>query len=185
MNVIADPRFLECLPHVLLQECPLPSDWSNLRNFSNDARDPGGKTMCGIIQREYDAYRKRHGLPVRDVRSLTQNEGEDIYFNSYWLPHCPQLPRGLDLSFMDECVNAGPFEAIKILQRALKIGADGIWGDETKNAVASITDLSAVINSFANTRLAVYRQMRGWQYFAHSWTARTASIKTSSVAMVA
>ena len=72
---------------MLAQECPYPGDWINPKNFSNDAHDPGGKTMCGIIQREYDTYRKMKGLPTQDVRKITQEEGYDIYRNSYWLPH--------------------------------------------------------------------------------------------------
>src|SRR5690348_13170891 len=125
-----DDRFHICLPFTLAQECPRPNDWSNPRNFSNDAHDPGGETMCGIIQREYTAYRKSKGLPSRDVRQLTREEGEEIYESSYWLPGCPKLP-GLDLCYFDEAVNAGPHTATVLLQRTLGVGDDGLWGPLT------------------------------------------------------
>jgi Glycosyl hydrolase 108 len=32
---------------------------------SNDAHDPGGRTHKGIIQREYDRYRRQKGLPLQ------------------------------------------------------------------------------------------------------------------------
>jgi len=121
-------RFKECLPFTLAQECPLPNDWSNPRNLSNDAHDPGGETMCGITQREYAAYRKARGLPVKDVRKITQAEGEDIYDGSYWMPDCPTLPAGLDLCVFDASVNEGPVQANKILKVTLGITADGEWG---------------------------------------------------------
>ena len=78
-------RFNKCWPFVLIEECPFPNDWSNPKNFSNDRFDPGGKTMCGIIQREYDQYRKHHGLLVQDVRKISKDEGTDIYLNIYYL----------------------------------------------------------------------------------------------------
>lgn len=100
-------RFLICLPDTLIQECPLPTDWSNAANFSDDPHDPGGATMCGIIQVEYDAYRKSLSEPAQSVRLISQAEGYAIYQANYWQPHCPQLQAGLDLSFFDSAVNMG------------------------------------------------------------------------------
>lgn len=171
-----DDRFLECLPFILAQECPHPTDWTNPRNFSDDAHDPGGKTFCGIIQREYDQYRKQHMLPTRDVRLLTQEEGYDIYRQTYWMPHCPIMPAGLDLVYFDESVNAGCTEANKVLQRALGISADGLFGPQTVAAVAAIKDVGAVISRFTSCREAVYREMKGFAYFGRGWISRCVAI---------
>ena len=105
--------------------------------------------MCGIIQTEYDAYRKSLlGLPTQSVKLISQAEGEAIFQMSYWQPDCPQLPIGLDLSFFDSSVNMGPEEAIRILQFALNISVDGIWGPQTAGAVAGIGAVAGVINAF-------------------------------------
>jgi hypothetical protein len=48
----ADPEFEKCLPDTLVQE----------GGNSNDAHDPGGMTMMGIIQREYDLKRRRGNI---------------------------------------------------------------------------------------------------------------------------
>ena len=176
-------RFHACLPFMLVQECPHPGDWSNLRNFSDDAHDPGGKTMCGITQREYDHYRKTHGLPVRDVRRLTQQEGVDIYDSVYWLPDCPMLPAGLDLCFFDSAVNQGTHEAIRILQVALGVANDGVWGPQTDAAVKSITNVAAVINAFTQRREAVYRGSRGFAYFGTGWLRRAKEIRAAALKM--
>jgi lysozyme family protein len=180
---MTDARFDACLPHTLIQECPLPNDWSNARNFSNDAHDPGGATMCGIIQREYDHYRKSKGLPVRSVRQLAREEGTEIYTNNYWLPYCPMLRPGMDLEFFDTSVNEGTHEAIKILQVAIGVSNDGIWGPHTDAAVKAITDLPRVIKAFTERRITVYRQMSGFVYFGRDWVRRATEIGATALKM--
>jgi lysozyme family protein len=184
-----DDRFVACLPFTLAQECPHPDNWPDPRNFSNDAHDPGGKTMCGIIQREYDAWRTAQSLPTRDVRLLTEAEGREIYETSYWRPYCDRLPPGLDLAFFDAGVNEGVTEAVKILQAALGAGIDGEWGDLTTAALAGATAApggeAALINAFTARRKAVYREMRGFQYFGDDWLRRAAEIGAQALKMAA
>ena len=178
-------RFLICLPFTLAQECPFPNDWSNPRNFSNDAHDPGGETMCGIIQREYDEWRKSHGELTQDFRNLTKAEGEQIYKANYWLPDCTRLVPGMDMVFFDSSVNEGVTEAVKILQASLGIANDGKWGPATNGAVVSISDVSAAISAFTARRETVYREMNGFQYFGMDWIRRSSEINTAALAMVA
>jgi lysozyme family protein len=179
--MINDQNFLKILPFTLIQECPFPNNWNNPRNFSNDAHDPGGETMCGIIQREYDVYRKGKGLPVQDVIHLTQEEGYDIYYNSYYLPECPKLPIGLALSFFDVAVNGGPSAATRLLQRTLNITTDGDWGSITEASVKAIADIRGIIISFTNQRTRWYKSLRGFQYFGTDWLRRTSEIGTESL----
>lgn len=181
-------RFPLCLPWTLRQENDIytgtPSDWSNPKNFSNDRHDPGGKTQCGIIQREYDLWRKGHGLPTQDVRKLTAEEGEAIYRVAYWQPHCAFIPPGLDLQFFDESVNAGPTEAIHILQVALGIDNDGEWGPHTQAAVTLATsDLAAHIERFTSRRIEVYKEMKGFPYFGTDWVRRATEIGQTALNM--
>lgn len=184
MTNIPVDRFPLCLPFTLAQECPHPADWSNPRNFSNDAHDPGGKTMCGIIQREYDAYRKSQRLPTRDVRQLTQDEGGEIYRSSYWFPHCQKMLAGLDLALFDANVNEGSTEGTKILQAALGCANDGDWGPATQAAVDGITDIPAAIRAFTSRRQVVYRQMSGFRYFGTDWIRRAQEIGAEALKMV-
>lgn len=176
-------RFLICLPFTLAQECPHPEQWSNPKNFSNDQHDPGGKTMCGIIQREYDLYRKSKKLPTQDVRKLTQIEGQEIYQHGYWLPHCPNLPIGLDLCYFDAAVNMGTTEATKVLQAALGANNDGDWGPETDKVVAAVTPMAA-IKAFTARRLTVYHMMTGYRYFGADWTRRANEIGAEALKML-
>jgi lysozyme family protein len=178
------PQFLVCLPYTLKQECPDPADWSNPANFSDDPHDPGGATMCGIIQVEYDAYRKSLGEPTQSVRLITQAEGDAIYHTSYWQPDCPQLQVGLDLSYFDSSVNMGREEATRLLQRSLGVSDDGMWGPVTAGAVTAITNVSAVINSFTSARKTAYESFSTFQYFGRDWIDRATTIGDQSLQMV-
>ena len=176
-------RFSVCLPFVLSMECPYPNDWSNPANYSNDPDDPGGATMDGIIQSEYNRYREQIGQPVRDVRMITQSEGNTIYLNSYWLPKSPEFAPGMDLSWFDTCVNCGSGGATYVLQSALGVAVDGQWGPITQGAVDAIADVAAAIRAFTAARLAYYERLAGWQYFSRGWSNRTAAIGADSLNM--
>lgn len=185
-------RFDICWPYTLAQECPYPRDWSNPANFSNDAHDSGGKTMCGIIQREYTIWRKNRGLPSQDVRLISLSEGNQIYRGSYWEPKCPTLAPGLDLQIFDANVNEGDHEATMILQHVLGVNSDGEWGPETAKSLAEYltagadltADLIRLVSAYTERRKAVYREMKGFQYFGRDWLRRADQIGAQSLAMV-
>jgi lysozyme family protein len=139
--------------------------------------------MCGIIQREYDIYRKQQGEPPRDVRNLTQDEGYAIYYASYWMPYCPKLPVGLDMQFFDASVNEGPKEAVRILQMALSITEDGEWGPQTDKTVSEIKDVKAVIQAYTSYRKEVYRGLKGFIYFGTDWIRRATEVGDESLTM--
>ena len=177
------PRFLTILPYTLAQEAPYPSQWGNPRNFSNDPGDPGGKTMDGIIQVEYDRWCVTHGLPRRDVRQCTEQQGDAIYLEYYYLPYCPLLQPGLDLMFFDTEVNEGTVEAIRILQFSRGIHVDGKWGGQTDASVHAITDVRAAITAFGKRRAAVYSETKGFTRFGKDWERRDSQITAAALKM--
>jgi lysozyme family protein len=93
----SDPAFEKCLPDTLIEE----------GGYSNDAHDPGGMTMEGIIQREYDSWRRKSGLPTLGQEHQQGRRVRTIYHDEYWLPHCQLVPPGLNLSLFDTNVNNG------------------------------------------------------------------------------
>lgn len=173
MTIETSPQFLACLPFVLKEE----------GGYSNDAHDSGGMTMEGIIQREYDRYRSAHGQPHQWVKNISPDEMHDIYFGEYWLPHCPDLLAGLDLTYFDLCVNGGPMRAAVTLQRALGIHDDGQWGPQTSAAVVGIQDVTTVIQSYAAQRERFYRSLSTFRYFGTDWIGRTHRCAAASIAM--
>lgn len=169
------PRFLACLPYTLREE----------GGYSNDAHDPGGMTMEGIIQREYDKYRKAHNLPTQWVKKISDDELHDIYFNEYWLPHCQQLPAGMDMQFFDNAVNEGTHASIVLMQRALQISSDGVWGSQTQDALPQGRDaIRTAVIRYGQARQTYYRSLRGFRYFGADWLRRTDNIINASLKMI-
>jgi lysozyme family protein len=171
-----DPQFEKCLPDTLVQE----------GGYSNDAHDPGGMTMYGIIQREYDADRKAWGLPTQWVKKISPDEYRTIYYTKYWLPYCPKLPKGLDLEFFDLAVNGGPHRAIVTLQRVLAISADGQWGPQTDDAVTTLEadgDIVKAIQSYKVQREAFYRSLSTFKFFGKDWIRRSEEIESEGEKM--
>jgi lysozyme family protein len=181
---VPETRFSICMPFVLAMECPFPNNWSDPRNFSNTPHDPGGATMCGITQNNFSSYLASIGQPYEDVRSISIHQGWDIYEFDYWLPHSPQLPTGLDLSYFDTCVNSGAGGANQILQAALQIGVDGVWGPVTAAAIGRITNVAATIEAFCGARARYYRRLRNFVYFGRGWIRRALAIQNDSLAML-
>jgi lysozyme family protein len=181
----ATDRFPICLPFTLKEECPVPENWSDPKNFSNDPNDPGGRTMCGITNGEYADWLNKQHLPVLDVTKITQVQGYTIYHDSYWAPYCPSLLTGLDMEFFDESVNEGQDEAIKILQYVLGLQNDGIWGPKTKAAVAAIKSAQVVslVQSVTARRHVVYEETNGYVYYHADWEARAARIGAIALTM--
>lgn len=174
-----DPKFEKCLPDTLKQE----------GGYSDDAHDPGGKTDYGIIQKEYDLKRRQWGLPTRWVKLISADEYRTIYYTDYWLPYGPELPAGLDLECFDQCVNEGSHRAIVLLQIALKISADGVFGPQTKTAIqaasATPAGLVLLIDRYKMAREAFYHALGTFQYFGRDWIARSETIDKQADAMVA
>jgi lysozyme family protein len=179
-GVINDRRFNVCLPFTLVQECPFPNDWSNPKNFSNDPHDPGGATMDGITQAEYTRWCNINHIAPQPVIRIAKDEGESIYYNDYWLPNCPKCLPGLDLCVFDSNVNQGPTQSTRILQFALDIPVDGIWGGQTDAAVKTVKSVNATIQAFTTRREAVYEQTRNFNRFGTDWMRRAEEIGTAA-----
>jgi lysozyme family protein len=126
--------------------------------YVNHPNDRGGPTNKGITTGTYDTYRKVKGLPVQSVKDISDDEVQDIYYKSYWLKaHCDKLPFPLSLLVFDMSVNSGPLRAIKMLQRILGLGQDGIVGAKTLAAIESIKDARGASQDYLEEREAFYR----------------------------
>lgn len=102
--------------------------------YQNDPNDPGGETNFGISKRSY---------PGLDIRSLTREQAETIYYRDWWerygyggIASGPIAAKVLDIA-----VNIGPHRAHSLLQEAVnatggtRLAADGILGRATMGAV--------------------------------------------------
>src|SRR5882672_1863940 len=119
----------------------------------DDPSDHGGRTSRGITQREYNAWRQEKGLPPLDVWQAPQSDITAIYHEEYWGTVCDLLPIGVDYLYFDMAVNAGPFRAAVLLQRALGVAADGRIGPITRAAIKNANP-RALISSYSSAKTA-------------------------------
>lgn len=134
--------------------------------WSNHPRDPGGATMRGVIQRTYDAYRKRKGLPLQSVRNISDAELHEIYRKDYWdAVNGDGLAAGVDLATFDFGVNSGPARARKYLMAV--IGGSAV--DTVKRLCAK--------------RLSFVRGLSTFDVFGAGWTRRIATVEARAVKM--
>jgi lysozyme family protein len=86
-----------------------------------DPSDPGGETRFGISRRAY---------PALDIRDLTREQAVAIYFRDYWRGRrYGELPGAVAEKVFDLAVNAGPENAVRCLQRALRACARAVADD--------------------------------------------------------
>lgn len=148
----------------------------------DDPQDPGGRTAFGVTQRVYNGYRKKRNLPLRDVFKIEATEIAEIYRTGYWdKVRADELPDGLDMVVADGAINSGPSQAVKWLQRALgpvyKGRVDGVMGDTTLAAVATIDDIDQLIARTLERRLAFLKALKTFKRFGRGWTSRVNQLK--------
>jgi lysozyme family protein len=153
--------------------------------FSDDRFDPGGATYSGVTQAVYSAWCRKNGRPIQSVRRMTDDDCRAIYRVQYW-DHVrgDDLPAGVDAMLFDDAVNSGPVEAVRILQQALSVPIDGMFGLRTFDALLAVKDRAALINQLAALRLSFWRRLRTWWRFGRGWTRRDHIVDVAALKML-
>jgi uncharacterized protein (TIGR02594 family) len=160
--------FEQALVHVLRME----------GGWTDDPYDPGGPTNFGITLATLATHTKTAvtaltfpGLKA-DLRTISPATVRTIYFERYWQPCRAQLlPPALALMHFDAAVNHGVGGAARLLQRALRVEADGEIGPQTF-AAAAAQPLSNSLENYAVQRRALYRRLGHFWRFGRGWLAR-------------
>lgn len=148
----------------------------------DDPNDHGGRTSRGITQREYNAWCKEQGKPAGDVWHATQADVEAIYRDEYWDPYGDSFPVGIDYLYFDMAVNAGPYRAATLLQRALHVREDGRIGAVTRQAISQADPL-ALVNKFSDVKRIWYRALNQPR-FTKGWLNRTTEVEDNAIKMI-
>lgn len=137
----------------------------------DDPNDHGGRTSRGVTQYEYDKYCTAHGQTAGDVWQASDGIISNIYYDEYWLPHCPDLPLGVDYVYFDTGVNAGWQRATRTLQTAIGVKVDGKFGPITLRA-AQQADENETITAMSEWRRVFYRSLSQFPRYGHGWLNR-------------
>lgn len=154
--------------------------------YSDHKADRGGKTNCGITQATYDDWRICAGLGRNPVVGISGVEVEQIYRQKYWeAVRGDALPAPVDRVMLDSAVNVGPRQAIKWLQRAVGVSADGVLGKITLGAL-NLSDPVHVANAILDQRNDFYEFLverdPAQAVFLAGWLNRTRNLQEVALA---
>ncbi len=126
--------------------------------YVNDPNDPGGETNWGISKRSY---------PSLDIKSLTREGAKAIYFRDFW--ECVQgVHSSIKFQVFDAAVNSGINAAIRMLQRAVGVADDGIWGPYSTGVASSMAE-SDVLMLFIAERAEYFTKLMNWKHHGKGW----------------
>lgn len=136
------PAFLHWMNKQLVQEGGV-KNWSASR---------GGLTNKGIIQSEYDEYRKRNGLPKRSVEKITDDELKKIYYENYWLKlNLAKMPESIAYITATVALLRSAEKAARQLQKIIR---NKISSQPVTSLIkgTTIKNLSSLTNNFKNEK---------------------------------
>lgn len=131
--------------------------------YVNDPRDPGGRTIYGITERDHpDLWRA--GPP-------TLEQAKARYKRDYWDDvRGDELPWPLSLFVFDAAVNQGADAAVRVLQKTLGLVIDGKLGPKTLAAAQRASrDQQAL---YLADRALRYTGTRNFDRFGRGWFKR-------------
>lgn len=156
--------FQEAVEFILAREGGFQIDPEDSGNWTGGAVNSGELkgTNMGISAASY---------PNEDIRGMTRERAIAIYKKDYWDKcRCGDLPHGIDLLVMDSAVNQGPRLAIRMLQKAVRVTADGIVGPTTIK-VTTTAGRDGVI-AYAGRRMYQYGLHPKFSHFGPGWSQR-------------
>ncbi len=147
--------------------------------FVNDSSDPGGATNYGIssrflnlksiddsLKKEID-FNKDNYIDADDIKKMSKETAKEIYKKCWWdkFQYGNILDQDLATKIFDIAVNIGPYQAHKILQRAINntinnypIEVDGIIGKRTRSA-SNIIDPQILRKEFITLVTDFYKEL--------------------------
>lgn len=135
------------------------------------SEDPGQATKYGITEK----VARANGYSG-SMQDLTLDFAKSVYRKQYWdACQCDAMPDPLRYPLFDAAVNSGPGQAIKWLQSAVGVKADGGIGPITRQAV-NMSAPMVVRQQMIGKRLAFMTTLSNWSANARGWSKRIASI---------
>lgn len=143
--------------------------------FQNDPRDKGNWTGGDVGVGELRGTKfgiSAASYPHLDIKNLTVADALPIAKHDFWdMFQGDSLPAALALCVFDFGYNAGVSQAVKTLQRVLRVTPDGVIGPATIAACASY-DPQVLSAFYTYARIQAYRLMPEYLVDGAGWEAR-------------
>jgi lysozyme family protein len=143
--------------------------------FTEDPKDPGnwtgGKVGVGVLKgTKFGIAANTYGH--LDIKNLTLEQAKAIYLADFWDILGAAHP-AIKFQLFDAAVNHGQSNAIRILQRAVKVGDDGEWGKVSQAALDAM-DYQDVLLRFLAYRLKFWTALQKFDTYGRGWSNRCA-----------
>lgn len=158
--------------------------------YSHDPRDLGGETNHGITANTLQRAIAAKILPASTtVRTLTREQAGEVYRAFYWAAvRAEEFPGPIGFALFDAAVNLGPGQAVRQLQRAMRVDEDGLVGDVTIRAawsqsVGSADARAALLEDLLGHRLEYYRSRSTASTFFRGWAKRVLGLQRAALGL--
>lgn len=134
----------------------------------------GGKVGVGINKgTKYGIA--ANSYPNLDIKNLTLDQAKAIYKRDYWdKVKGDHLHPELAFHVFDMAVNSGVSRGIKLLQKTVGTGEDGIIGPKTLTA-ANAMNVNQAVQVYNANRLQFYISLSSFSIFGKGWVNRVAN----------
>lgn len=148
----------------------------NEGGYVNNPADPGGETNWGITWPVLNQAMGQGIMPMgTTIANLTRDQAKVIYKHFFWdAGQMDQFDASISFQVFDFAVNSGISTALRHLQAAVGVAADGNVGPVTISAIKSMAP-AKVIMLFLAERLDFWRKLSTWGSFGAGWAGRTAA----------
>ena len=154
--------------------------------FTDNPQDRGNWTSGTIGQGQLKGT--KYGIsaasyPNTDIAGLTLDGAMALYKTDYWDKiEGDSLDPGLALVVFDAAVNNGVGRAVRWLQEAVGVTADGVIGDATRAAIKAADATEALVGVHA-ARIHFMASLPTWATFGKGWSRRLAHLPHSAANM--
>lgn len=144
--------------------------------YSDDPADngnwTGGKRGAGLLKgTKYGIAANTYGH--LDIKNLTLDQAKAIYREDFWDVIGGSAHPAIKFQLFDAAVNHGRGNAVRLLQRAVRVADDGIWGPVSQAALYAMPH-NDVLLRFLGHRLKLWASLKSFDQFGRGWTRRGA-----------
>lgn len=146
--------------------------------FQNDRNDRGNWTTGVIGQGQLKGT--KYGIsamtyPNEDIRNLMKNRAKFLYKRDFWeRVGADKLHIAVGFQLMDAAINHGTGNAIRMMQRAVDVADDGVFGPVTRKGVED-TGIDDTLKLFNAERIEFFTKISTFSRYGKGWMRRVAN----------